>query len=49
MTGTTPRITNKNLQDEKLPHKLFLKTREKTKIRNAFVDTMSRDIKLKQA
>ena len=35
-TGTTLRITDKNFQDEELPHELFLTTRQKTKIRNAF-------------
>ena len=33
-TGTTLKITRKNFQNEKLPHNLFLTTRQKTKIRN---------------
>ena len=30
------RMTKKTFQDEELPHELFLTTRQKTKIRNAF-------------
>ena len=48
-TGTTLRITMKSLQDEQLPHELFLTTRRKTKIRNAFASTMLMDIKLTKA
>ena len=36
----------KKLQDAELPHKLLLRTRRKTKIRNAFANNMSMDIKL---
>ena len=43
-TGRTLRITKKNFQDEKLPHELFLTTRQKTKIINAFANNMSMDI-----
>ena len=32
-----------------MPHKLFLRTRQKTKIRNAFANDMSTDIKLSKA
>ena len=46
-TGKTLRLTNKNFQDEKLPHELFLTTRQTTKIRNIFASNMSRDTKLK--
>ena len=45
-TGTTLRITKKNFQDEELPHELFITTRQKTKIRNAFANNMSTGIKL---
>ena len=45
-TGTTSRITKKTIQDEELPHELLLATRQKTKIRNAFVSSMSTSIKL---
>ena len=48
-TGMTSRITKKNFQDEKLPHELFLTTRQKTKIRNAFANNMSTDMKLSKA
>ena len=46
MTGTTLRITKKKFQDEELPDELFLKTRQKAKIRNVFAINMSTDIKL---
>ena len=49
ITGETLRITKKNFQDEELSHKLFLTTRQKTKLRNAFANNMSPDIKLSQA
>ena len=45
-TGTTLRISNKNLQDEELPRELFLTTAQITKIRNAFANNMSTDVKL---
>ena len=48
-TGTTLRITKKNFEDEELPHELFLKTRRKTKTRNAFTENKSTDIKLSKA
>ena len=48
-TGETLRITKKNFQDEELSHKLFLTTRQTTKLRNAFANNMSPDIKLSQA
>ena len=44
-TGTILRINKKNFEDEELPDKLFLTTREATKIRNIFVNNMSTDIK----
>ena len=39
----------KSFQDEELPHKLFLITREKTKIKNAIAGNMLVDIKLSKA
>ena len=43
------RINKKNFADEELLHKLFLTTRQTTKIRNAFANNMSTDIKLSKA
>ena len=48
-TGTIIRSNRKNFEDEELPHELFLTTRQTTKIRNVFVNNMSRDIKLSKA
>ena len=48
-TGTILRINKKNFEDEELPHELFLTTRQTTKIRNAFANNMSTDIKLSKA
>ena len=45
-TGTTLKITKENFQDEELHQKLFLSTRQKSKIRNVFDNNMSIDIKL---
>ena len=45
-TGTLLRINKKNSEDEELPHKLFLTTRQATIIRNIFPKNMSTDIKL---
>ena len=42
------RITEKNFQDEELPHELFFTKRQKVKIKNAFTNNMSTDIKLLQ-
>ena len=39
----------KKIQDEELPHELFLKNREKTIIRTTFANNMSTDIKLRKA
>ena len=44
--GTTLRITKERFQDEELPHELFLIIRQTTKIKNAFANSMSTDIKL---
>ena len=48
-TGTTLRIIKKNFQDNELPHALFLTTRQKTKLRNAFVNNMLSVIKLSKS
>ena len=45
-TGTTLRTTKKDFQDEKLSHELFLTTRQKTKLKNAFANNISTGIKL---
>ena len=39
----------KNFQDEELPHRLFLTTGQKTKIRNTFANNMSADMNLSKA
>ena len=48
-TGTTIRMSLKMLDGNDLPHELLLTTRQKTKLRNAFNNNMSTDIKLSQA
>ena len=48
-TGATLRITENNVQDEELPHELFLTIRQKTKVRNTFPRNMSPDIKLSKS
>ena len=48
-TGTTLRISLKTFNDNNLPHELLLRTRQKTKIRNAFNNNTSTDIKLSKA
>ena len=48
-TGTIFRLNQKNFEDEELPYKLFLTLRQTTKIRNAFANNMSTDIKLSKA
>ena len=47
-TGTTLRISLKMFNGNDLPHKL-LTTRQKTKLRNAFNNNMSTDLKLSKA
>ena len=47
--GTILRLNKKNFQDEELLHDLFLTTRQVNKIRNAFANNMSTDIKLGKA
>ena len=39
----------KKFADEELQHELFLTTRQKTKVRNAFANNMLADIKLSKA
>ena len=48
-TGTTFRISLKMFNGNDLPHELLLTTRQKTKLRNAFNNNMSTDLKLSQA
>ena len=48
-SGKTLRISKKHFEDEGLSHELFLTTRQKTKIRNTFANSMSTDIKLSKA
>ena len=45
-TGTTLRINLKMFNGNDLPHELLLTTRQKTKLRNAFNNNMSADLKL---
>ena len=47
--GTTLRISLKILDGNDLPHELLLKTRQKTKLRNAFNNNMSTDLKHSKA
>ena len=48
-TGTTLRISLKMFNGDNLPHELLRTTRQKTKIRNAFNNTTSTNIKLSKA
>ena len=48
-TGTTLRMSLKMLNVNDLPHELLLATRQKTKLRNAFNNNMSTDLKLSKA
>ena len=48
-TAITLRISFKIFQGNNLPHELLLITRQKTKLRNAFNNNMSTDIKLSKA
>ena len=48
-TGTTLRISLKMFNGNNLPHELLLTTRQKTKVRNAFNNNMSIDLKLSKA
>ena len=48
-TGTTLRISLKMFNGNNLPHELLLTTRQKTKLRNAFNNNMSTDLKFSKA
>ena len=48
-TETTLRISLKMFNGNNLPHELLLTTRQKTKVRNAFNNNMSTDLKLSKA
>ena len=48
-TGTTLRIGLKMFNRNNLLHKLLLTTRQKTKLRNAFNNNKSTDVKLSKA
>ena len=48
-TGMTLRISFKVFDGNDLPHELLLTTRQKTKLRNAFNNNMSTDLKLSKA
>ena len=48
-TGTTLRMSLKMFNGKDLPHELLLTTRQKTKLRNAFNNNMSTDLKLSKA
>ena len=48
-TGTTLSMSLKMLEGNYLPHELLLTTRQKTKLRNAFNNNMSTDLKLSKA
>ena len=47
--GIILRLNKKNFEDGQLPNELFLTTRQTSKIRNAFANNMSTDIKLSKA
>ena len=48
-TGTTLRMSLKMFNGNDLPHELLLTTRQKTKLKNAFNNKMSTDLKLSKA
>ena len=48
-TGATLRMSLKIFNWKDLPHKLLLTTRQKIKLRNAFNNNMSTDLKLSKA
>ena len=48
-TGVTLRMNIKMLNGNNLPHELLLKTKQKMKLRNAFENNMSTDIKFPKA
>ena len=48
-TGTTLRMSLKMFDGNDLPHELLLTTRQRTKLKNAFNNNMSTDLKLSKA
>ena len=48
-TGTTLRLSLRTFDGNDLSHELLLTTRQKTKLRNAFTNNMSTDLKLSKA
>ena len=48
-TGATLRVSLRMINGNKLPHELLMTERQKTKLRNAFNNNMSTDIKLCKA
>ena len=48
-TGTILRMSFKMFDGNHLPHELLLTTRQKTKLKNAFNNKMSTDLKLSKA
>ena len=48
-TGITLRISLKMFDGNNLPHELLLTTRQKTKLRNAFNNNMSTNLKFSKA
>ena len=48
-TGATLRISLKMLNENNLPHELLLTTRQRTKLRNAFNNNISTNLKLSKA
>ena len=48
-TAATVRISLKMFNGNNLPHELLLTTRQKTKLRNAFNNNMSTDLKVSKA
>ena len=47
--GTVLTLNKKNVEDEELPHELFLTTRQTTTIRNTFANNKSTDTKLSKS
>ena len=46
---TILRLNKKNFEDEELPHEFFLTKKQTTKIRNAFANNISTDIRISKA
>ena len=43
------RLNKKNFEDEEMPNELFLTARQTNKLKDAFANNMSTDIKLSKA